>query len=296
MLWRAGHITQCYTGRAPPDAIELLRVPVMFPGSLGAWKALTVIAFGVLAGLGMLFDLRYTISVLLPPLLPPLLRPLDPPAQACDASCARQAARKHQRHGRRHMVACGRVRTANHDVAHLALQAQPLPQHGGDAQPHGNGQPPACMCRAKSSHLTRLCMSLCKLDDDGGKRRTASNAHQAKLRLKPLMDTQMILWTKYSVTAKSRHFFARSTCVTSMLLLGHAAAILLASIQAHVLLPAKAVCQHQLVRTTTIKYMAAAKALNVCAMTTIHPEKVLKLNHRQSNKWCNVRCATYGPA
>ena len=56
-------------------------MPVMLPGSFGAWKALTVIAFGVLAGLGTLFDLRYTISVLLP-LLPPLLRPPDPPVQA----------------------------------------------------------------------------------------------------------------------------------------------------------------------------------------------------------------------
>jgi hypothetical protein len=60
--------------------MELLRVPVMLPGSFGAWKALTVMALGVLAGLGKLFDLRDTISVLLPPLAAPLRRPADPPA------------------------------------------------------------------------------------------------------------------------------------------------------------------------------------------------------------------------
>ncbi len=60
--------------------MELLRVPVMLPGSFGAWKALTVIALGVLAGLGKLFDLRDTISVLPPPLAAPLRRPAEPPA------------------------------------------------------------------------------------------------------------------------------------------------------------------------------------------------------------------------
>jgi hypothetical protein len=62
--------------------MELLRVPVMLPGSFGAWKALTVIALGVLAGLGKLFDLRDTISVLLPPLAAHLRRPADPPVAA----------------------------------------------------------------------------------------------------------------------------------------------------------------------------------------------------------------------
>ena len=67
--------------------MELLRVPVMLPGSFGAWKALTVIALGVLAGLGKLFDLRDTISVLLPLPLAPLRRPTDPPAAAQVARC-----------------------------------------------------------------------------------------------------------------------------------------------------------------------------------------------------------------